>query len=77
MCYLIYLTLIGIFLFYSDAILDQHALFVSAGDNQWMIEAIGWELLPLLWPILVLAMVLASAFTFFLTRLWLKRKQAS
>lgn len=73
MCLLIYIALIGLFIFYSDFVLDQHALSVASGENDWMIIAQGWELLPHIWPALVMAMLVSSAVTLFVSRrLWKK-----
>jgi hypothetical protein len=63
MCYVIYLSLICLLLIYSDFQLEQYALSVSAEEGQWILTALGWEILPSLWPILLLSMVLASAAT--------------
>ena len=68
MCYAIYLTLIGLFLIYSDSVLEQFALSTSAGDGEWMVTAIGWEILAQLWPVFAAALVLSSAITFFVVR---------
>jgi hypothetical protein len=63
MCYVIYLSLISLLLIYSDYKLEQYALSVSAEEGQWILTALGWEILPSLWPVLLLSMVLASAAT--------------
>lgn len=71
MCVLIYLALIGLFIFYSDFVLDQYALSAASGEGNWMIIAQSWELLPHLWPALVMAMLVSSAVTLFVARrLW-------
>ena len=74
MCYFIYLSLSGLFLIYSDSVLEQYALSITAGEDTWMVQAIGWEIVPALWPVLVMAMVLASAATFFAMRLLRSKK---
>ena len=73
MCLLIYVALIGLFIFYSDFVLDQYALSASAGEGQWMVVAQGWELLPHIWPALVMAMLVSSGLTLLVARrLWKK-----
>lgn len=68
MCIAIYGALFALLLFYSDHVLEQYALAVSIGGEQWMVVAIGWEMLPLLWPPALLLMVVASGMTLLLTR---------
>jgi hypothetical protein len=64
MCRAIYVLLIGLFYVYSDWVLDQHRLSVTAGGGDWMPVAVQWEIATALWPLLVLAALLASAVTF-------------
>jgi hypothetical protein len=71
MCYAIYTILIGLFLIYSDAVLEPLALSEQVGEGEWMVVALGWEMLFSIWPLLLMAMVVASALTFFVMR-WLK-----
>jgi len=68
MCLAIYGALFALLLFYSDYALEQYALSVSSGEQQWMVVAIGWEMLPLLWPLALLLMVVASGATLLVTR---------
>lgn len=68
MCYAIYLTLIGLFLIYSDSMLSEHALSASSGGDEWMIVALGWEIIPAIWPAFVMALIISSAVTFIITR---------
>ena len=68
MCIAIYALLFALALFYSDSILEQYALAVSGGENQWLTVALGWEMVLTLWPVFLLAMVAASALTFFISR---------
>lgn len=67
MCIAIYIALLGLFLFYSDYVVDQYALAIS-GEQGAMVVAVGWEMLVPLWPVLVAAMVLASAVSVWVTR---------
>ncbi|MBA1446845.1 MAG: hypothetical protein M3H12_16055 [Chromatiales bacterium] len=68
MCYVIYFSLIALLLIYSDSVVEQFALSESAGEGQWIMMATGWELVPAIWPLLLMAMVFASALTFFVAR---------
>ena len=68
MCYVIYISLFALALLYSDSILDQYALSVLSGENQMLTVALGWEMIPILWPVFLLAMVLGSVVTFFVSR---------
>ncbi len=68
MCYVIYISLLALALIYSDSILDQYALSVLSGENQMLTVALGWEIIPILWPVFLLAMVLGSVVTFFVSR---------
>ncbi len=68
MCYVIYFSLFALALIYSDNLLEQYALTVSGGGNQWLTVALGWEIIPAIWPVFLLAMVLGSAVTFFISR---------
>lgn len=68
MCYVIYIALITLALLYSDSILDQYALSVLSGENQMLTVALGWEIILILWPVFLLAMVLGSVGTFFVSR---------
>lgn len=73
MCIAIYLALMALFLFYSDYVIDQYALAVTQPGGETMVVAVGWEMAPVLWPLLVVAMVVASAITLFMAR-WLAAK---
>lgn len=68
MCPAIYTALLALLLFYTDYVLEQYALSVSSGENDWIVTAIGWEILPAIWPALLLVMVAASAVTLFVSR---------
>jgi len=68
MCYVIYISLLVLALIYSDSILDQYALSVLSGENQLLTVALGWEIISILWPVFLLAMVLGSLVTFFVSR---------
>lgn len=69
MCYVIYGALLLTFGVYSDALLRQYALATAAAQGQWTVVALGWELVEILWPLLLFVAILASALTFFATRL--------
>ena len=68
MCIAIYAALLALLLFYTDYHLEQYALSVSSGDGQWTVMALGWEVLPEIWPALLLMMVASSAVTLFVSR---------
>jgi hypothetical protein len=68
MCYVIYGALILSLGVYSDALLRQYALATTAAQDQWTLVALGWELVWVLWPLLAFVAILASALTFFATR---------
>ena len=68
MCYLIYISLLVLAWLCSDSILDQYALSVLSGENQVFTAALGWEIVLVLWPVFLLAMVLASLVTLFVSR---------
>ncbi len=65
MCRAIYVMLIGLFFIYSDWVLDDHRLSVAAEAGEWMVVAVHWEIAWVLWPLLVLSALIASAVTFF------------
>ena len=69
MCYVIYGALLLTFGVYSDALLRQYALATAAAQGQWTVVALGWELVGILWPLLLFVAILASALTFFAIRL--------
>lgn len=68
MCMAIYALLLALLLFYSDYMLEQYALAVPSGEGECMVVALGWEMLPAIWPALLLMMVAASAGTLFVSR---------
>ncbi|MEN8169198.1 MAG: hypothetical protein ABFS08_03160 [Pseudomonadota bacterium] len=72
----IYVALFALLLFYSDYAIEQYALSITTGEQQWMVVAIGWEMLPMLWPVGLLLMIVASGVTLFVVR-WLGNKHAS
>ncbi len=74
MCVGIYLALIALFIFYSDFVISQFALSVESSNQQWMMIAIGWEMMVELWPAIVLAMIISSAVTLFVSRRFTKDK---
>lgn len=76
MCIAIYAALFALLLFYSDYALEQYALSVSSGEQQWMVVAVGWEMLPLLWPVGLLLMIVASGVTLFVARRLAPRQAA-
>lgn len=67
MCMAIYAALFGLFIYYSHTVVEQYILATSSGD-ELIVVAVGWELAPLLWPLLVAAMLLASAVTVWVMR---------
>ena len=68
MCIAIYTALIALLWIYSDFILESYALSTSSGENGWMMVALGWEIIPTIWPVILLMMVMASAVTFFVVQ---------
>jgi hypothetical protein len=64
MCIAIYIALVGLFVIYSDYMIEQYALTVNAGTQDAMVVAAGWEMVLWLWPVVVAAMLMASAVTF-------------
>lgn len=74
MCYLIYLSLLALSLYFSDYLLSQYSLSVTNGAGELMSVAQGWETVSLLWPVFLLAAVIGSALTFFASRQFYKRK---
>lgn len=74
MCYAIYGALIFLSAYYSYDLLEGYALAVADGAGNWMAVALGSEILFTLWPLLILAMILASAITFFLTRAFVRAR---
>jgi hypothetical protein len=68
MCMAIYAALFALLLFYSDYLIEPYALSVNSGESQWMVVALGWEIVPLLWPVVLLLMVVSSAATLLLVR---------
>lgn len=68
MCMGIYAALIGLFAFYSNYVINQYALVVNSAGGGTMTVAVGWEMVPLLWPVIVAAMLLASALSVYVTR---------
>ena len=76
MCIAIYIALFALLLFYTDYAIESYALSVNTGEEQWMVAAIGWEMLPMLWSVGLLLIVIGSGLTLFVMR-WLAGKQNS
>jgi hypothetical protein len=70
----IYAALLALLWFYSDYQLEQYALSASSADGQWIVVALGWEIVPVIWPAVLLMMVAASAMTLFVSRRLGQRK---
>ncbi|MCG8427361.1 MAG: hypothetical protein MI754_08405 [Chromatiales bacterium] len=68
MCVAIYLVLIGLAFLYSDALIESLVLSQAADGQSAVAMALGWEIVPVLWPLFLLAMVVASAGTLFVSR---------
>ncbi len=68
MCYVIYISLIALFILYTDYTLGQYALSTPAGDDQWISVALGWEIIPEIWPAFILVMAASSAVTLFINQ---------
>ena len=67
MCISIYLALIALFIYFSNFVINQYALSIASGENSWMLVSIGWEIVPQIWPVVILAMIISSALTLFIT----------
>ncbi len=65
MCIAIYVALFALLLFYSNHAIEQYALSITTAEQEWMVVAIGWEMLPLLWPVGLMLMIMASGITLF------------
>lgn len=76
MCYAIFAILIVMLFLYSDIIIQEHALTMRFNDSEWMTVAIGWEMVQVIWPLLILAAVVGSAFTFMLPKLFSALRKA-
>jgi len=68
MCIAIYAALMLLLWIYSDSVLDQYALSASSGADEWTVIALGWEIIPAIWPAILFAVVASSAVTFFVLR---------
>ena len=68
MCFVIYAAIIVLSWLYCDSLLQTLALSTASGDGGWMTIALGWEIVPQLWPLLLLAAVLSSLLTFLVMR---------
>ena len=75
MCFIIYISLIGLLLIYSDSLLEHYALSERVHEADWMVVALNWEIIPQLWPLFLLGMAVASFFTVLVLRLLNRRKQ--
>ena len=67
MCVAIYLVLFALAFMYSESIIEPLGLTIQ-GDGEPMLIALGWEIVPAMWPLFALAMVLASGVTLFVSR---------
>jgi hypothetical protein len=68
MCLLLSGLVAGLLLIYSDYLLEEYALSIRAGEGDWSVIALGWEILPELWPLFVMVAVVASGLTLFITK---------
>ena len=68
MCYVLYIALAGLLFLYTDSLLDQYALSVQTDGPEWMVVSLGWEMALILWPLLLMAMVIASGVTLLFIR---------
>jgi hypothetical protein len=68
MCVAIYLALTMLALIYSDSVIESLALSAQSEGELVIVLALGWEIVPALWPLFALAMVLSSAVTLFIVR---------
>lgn len=63
MCIAIYLALIGLFIYYSDAVISGYALAITDAQSSPMVVALGWEMALDIWPLLALMVLLGSVAT--------------
>ncbi|MFA7557517.1 MAG: hypothetical protein WCZ20_06940 [Hydrogenophaga sp.] len=75
MCLAIYAALIGLFVLYSDHVIEQYALSLNTGGVEHVVVAIGWEMVLWLWPLLLAAMMAASAVSVWATRRAMARRK--
>lgn len=68
MCVAIYLVLMLLAWLYSDSLVESLALATQSENGLGVVMALGWEIVPALWPLFVMAMVLASGVTLFIAR---------
>jgi hypothetical protein len=68
MCYLIYGAFILTFAVFGHATVEQYGLAVPGGEGQWSVIALGWEMIPVLWPLFLLAAAVGSAATYLIVR---------
>ena len=76
MCYAIFTILIVLLFLYSDVIVQEHALTMRFNETEWMTVAVGWEMVQVIWPALVLAAVVGSALTYMMPRLFAALREA-
>ena len=70
MCYAIFAIIIALLFLYSDVIIQEHALTMRFNETEWMAVANGWEMVQVIWPVMLLAAVVGSAMTYMLPRLF-------
>lgn len=75
MCYAIFAILIALLFLYSDVIVQEHALTMRLNESDWMTVALGWEMVQVIWPVLLLAAVTGSALTYLAPRMIARLKQ--
>ena len=68
MCIVIYLTLIALFLYLGDGLMQEYGLVILTERGEWMLIAEGWEMLLALWPVWLALMIAASGVTLFIAR---------
>ncbi len=68
MCFVIYAAIILVSWLYCDSLLQTLALSSAGAEGGWMTIALGWEIVPQLWPLLLLVAGGSSFLTFLITR---------
>lgn len=68
MCYAIYGAMLVLFFLYGDAVVDPLVLALRDEQGAMMGIAVGWEMLQVIWPVILLFAVASSFVTYLLTR---------
>jgi len=69
MCYAIFAILIALTFLYSDSIVEGLGITTKVNQDDWITIAIGWEMVEVIWPLLLLAAIVGSAVTYLVPRI--------